>query len=73
MKDDSYSRAIDELLREIPALERTLSTTGEDATRQALQRSLNHRLKRFECLIPYRFRLQLQHLCREVGVCGNFF
>ena len=72
MKDDSYRHAIEELLRQIPELERNLSQVAGENERQRLERSLRHREKRLERMIPFQFRLQLRNLCLQAGVQGNF-
>ena len=72
MNSDKHHSRIEELLRQIPELERSLSDAQEEQTRIRLERSLKHRRKRFEFLIPYPFRQQLREICKEVGVRGDF-
>lgn len=60
--------AIESLLRSIPELERNLCTTEEENRKRNLQRSLRNREKRFDHLIPFRFRLQLHNICKDVGI-----
>ena len=70
--EDRYHREIERLLRDIPELERCVSTTDAEERRISFERSLKVRRKRFERLIPYRFRLQLRNVCKQVGVQGDF-
>lgn len=72
MKDDHYIHVIEELLRQIPELERSLSQVAAESERQRLARSLRHREKRLERMIPFQFRRQLHNMCQQVGVRGNF-
>lgn len=71
MGTDKYIRTIDELLREIARLERNLSVADGDH-KFYIQRTLKNKLKRFEHLIPYKFRMQLKNVCKEAGIQGNF-
>lgn len=68
MKHDPHLIAIENLLRSIPELERNLSTTVEEDKKRLLQRSLRNREKRFDHLIPFRFRLQIYNICKEKGI-----
>lgn len=71
MEADRYIRTIDELLREIAKLERNLLAASGDH-KFFIQRSLKNKQKRFEHLIPYKFRMQLKNICRDAGVSGSF-
>jgi len=71
MDTDKYIRSIDELLRQIAELERNLLVANGDH-KFFIQRSLKNKHKRFEHLIPFKFRTQLKNLCREEGVMGSF-
>lgn len=68
MKQDPHLLAIENLLRSIPELERNLSTTEEENQKRTLQRSLRNREKRFDHLIPFRFRLQIHNICKDLGI-----
>ena len=72
MKPDKYALAIEQLLRQIPELERNLSIACNKEDKLSLERSLKHRRKRFEHLIPFSFRIQLRNLCKQAGISGNF-
>lgn len=72
MKADRYQSEIERLLRDIPELERALSACLPEAERISCERSLKMRRKRFEHLIPYRFRRELCQICRQAGVEANF-
>lgn len=72
MERDRYRTEIERLLRDIPELERTLSASPPEDERVSCERSLKMRRKRFEHLIPYRFRLELRRLCQQAGVEGDF-
>ncbi len=72
MGHEPYMKQIEELLREIPCLERTINEESSEERRFSLERSLKARTKRFEHLIPFSFRQELRFLCREVGVNGEF-
>ncbi|MDX2286761.1 MAG: hypothetical protein NW241_21525 [Bacteroidia bacterium] len=69
---DKYHHTIDQLLREIPELERCLERAQDARTRHALRRTLTTRLKRLDHLIPFQFRLELHRLCESSGVRGQF-
>ncbi|MEL7535213.1 MAG: hypothetical protein AAFN10_28200 [Bacteroidota bacterium] len=68
MKHDPHLSAIEDLLRSIPELERNLSSTEEENQRRLILRSLRNREKRFDHLIPFRFRLQIHNICKELGI-----
>ena len=68
----NYHQEIEFILSDLPRLERALMATKEEEKRLQLERSLKTRTKRFERLIPYQFRRQLQNLCLHVGVKGEF-
>lgn len=72
MEPDKYYDTIEQLLRQIPELERNLLSAQEEKQRINLERTLKLRRKRFEHLIPYQFRRQLLNICRDVGVRGEF-
>lgn len=65
-------KRIEELLREIPALERDLHAEEVNVNRTRLEKSLRMRLKSFEHLIPFSFRQELRYLCQQAGVSGEF-
>ena len=71
MNTDKYIRSIDELLRQMAQLEKNLQE-AEGEYKFFIQRSLKNKNKRFEHLIPYKFRLQLKNICRDAGVIGQF-
>lgn len=71
MNVDKYIQSIDKLLKEIAELERNLSV-AEGEHKFFIQRSLKNRKRRFEHLIPYKFRQQLKNLCKKAGVVGEF-
>jgi regulator of replication initiation timing len=71
-RDKHHDHRIEELLRQIPELERSLSSAKEETTRISLEKSLKHRRKRFEFLIPYQFRRQLRNMCKDAGIRGEF-
>lgn len=72
MGQENYMQRIEELLRDMAALERDLPRADDESTRISLERSLKLRKKRFEHLIPFSFRQELRCLCKEVGVTGEF-
>ncbi len=72
MRQDSYMKQIEQLLQEIPALERNLGCEEASGDRRKLERALRARNKRFELLIPFSFRQQLRGICRQAGVKGTF-
>ena len=72
MGQDLYMKRIDELLREIPSLERHIDEEQSEERRNSLVRSLKARKKRFEHLIPFAFRQELRCICQRAGVSGSF-
>lgn len=72
MNSDKYLTAIDELLRQIAKLERDLAVTADTAHRFRVERNLKTRYKRFEFLIPYKYRRELDNICREAGISTQF-
>ncbi|MEL6625845.1 MAG: hypothetical protein AAFQ83_21485 [Bacteroidota bacterium] len=69
---DRHTMEIDLLLRQIAQLERRIEASTEDHERIPLERSLKHRVKRFEHLIPFKFRLKLRRMCKEAGISSEF-
>lgn len=72
MNTDLHRQAIEQVLREIPVLERNIGGESCPTAQKQLQRSLNQQQKRFEHMISYQFRMSLRKMCREVGVRGDF-
>lgn len=72
METNRHHAEIERLLRDMSELERNLSCCLPEDERISCERSLKMRRKRFEHLIPYRFRLKLRNLCQQAGVDGNF-
>jgi hypothetical protein len=72
MEADKYRSEIERLLRDIPELERILLACLPERERISCERSLKMRTKRFEHMIPYRFRLELRTICQQAGVKGDF-
>jgi hypothetical protein len=72
MEPDKHIHTIERLLQQIPELERNLDRAEREEERIRIERSLKHRRKRFEHLIPFRFRLELRRLCQQAGVQGDF-
>ena len=72
MKPDKHKLSIEQLLQELPSLERNLSATHDPNKRRRIERLLNQRLKRLERLIPYKFRRELGNICAKAGIDGNF-
>ena len=71
-EQDQYIAAIESILSEIPALERSLENAKNPDHQKRVERSLKQRNKRFERMISFQFRMQLRNICREVGVEGRF-
>ncbi|MEO1447976.1 MAG: hypothetical protein AAFV07_00525 [Bacteroidota bacterium] len=72
MYSDRYLAQIDELLRQIAKLERDLAATADTTHRYRVERNLKTRYKRFEFLIPYKYRRELDNICREAGISTQF-
>lgn len=71
-EQDQYTAAIESILSEIPALERSLENAKNPDHQKRVEKSLKQRNKRFERMISFQFRMKLRNLCREVGVDGHF-
>ncbi|MEL6675656.1 MAG: hypothetical protein AAFR61_25845 [Bacteroidota bacterium] len=72
MKQDLHQTAIEQLLQQIPLIERNVWAQQSEQDRERWEKRLRQKEKRFERLIPYSFRRQLKNLCLEVGVSGEF-
>lgn len=72
MRQDPYIKQIEQLLQEIPALERDLGCESAEEHRRRLERALRAKNKRFELLIPFSFRQQLRGICRQAGIHAIF-
>lgn len=71
-REDRYIIAIEQILQQIPQLERNLAKTCCENEKRSIEKSLKQREKRFEFLIPYKFRIELQNICHNLGVKGKF-
>lgn len=72
VRTSPYLQRLEHLLREIPAIERSLADCQVDTEKRSLLRSLRRREKQLDQTLSYQELRQLAFLCKQAGIQATF-